>query len=375
MYKWKKSILFVIDALEFGGGERVFLQLATGIRKQFNVFVAATPGGKFEQETNRAGIQFWPVNMRRQLSLTPIIELNRIIKKHRIDLVHSQGSRADFFSALAVRINSHTALISTITMPTEGFDVNFLRKTIYRLFDLVKKRTVKRFIVVSDSLKQFLIHQKSIPSQKVVKIYNGIEVNLYNPKEKTCFQYFKSQKIEGKLIVGAIGRLVWQKGFEYLIEAIPSIVESVPDVKCYVIGDGALEPKIEQLIIDKNLNDKIGLLGFRDDIKDILSEMDIIVAPSLLEGFPMITLEAMSMARPIVASRIPGIQEQIENEREGILVPPADSKAIAEAVIRVLRDRKLAEKIGAAAHRKVNRCFTVEKMIRETENVYLSVLR
>ena len=313
--------------------------------------------------------------MRRQLSPMPIIELNRIIKNHRIDLVHSQGSRADFFSALAVRINGHSTLISTITMLVEGFDVNFLRKTVYRLFDLVKEKTAKHFIVVSETLRQFLIHQKSIPTQKVVKIHNGIEVNLYNPNAKKGFQYFKSEKNTGKLVIGAIGRLVWQKGFEYLIEAIPSIAESVPDIKCYVIGDGPLKSKLEQLIIDKNLNDKVRLLGFRDDINNILSEMHIIVVPSLLEGFPMITLEAMSMARPIVASRIPGIQEQIETEREGILVPPADSKAIAEAVIRVLRDRKLAEKIGAAAHRKVNRCFTVEKMIRETENVYLSVLR
>jgi glycosyltransferase involved in cell wall biosynthesis len=368
------SILFVIDGIEFGGGERTFLQIALGLKDKFNISIASTAGGKFEDKVRRAGIHFWPVDMSRQLSVEPIRRLKYIVRNQKIDLIHSQGPRADFFSAIAARLNGNVTQISTITMPVDGFDMGPFKKNIYKLFDRVKEKTAKRFIVVSESLKQFLIHEKSIAPQKVVKICNGIEINLYNPNERTCLRNCKGEAITGKPIIGAIGRLVWQKGFEFLIKAIPSIAEYAPDVKCYIVGDGPLKSRLEQLIVEKNLNNRVELLGFCNVVDHLLSQMDMVVVPSLLEGFPMVTLEAMSMARPIVASRISGIQEQIENEREGILVPPADSKAIAEAVIRVLRDRKLADKIGTAAHRKVNNCFTVDKMIRETENVYVSVL-
>ena len=115
--------------------------------------------------------------------------------------------------------------------------------------------------------------------------------------------------------------------------------------------------------------------GFRLDIREILSTVDILVIPSLLEGFPLITLEAMAMAKPIVATQIIGINEQISDGLEGILVPPKNPKALGAAVLSLLHDRKLALRLGAGARSKVESCFSVEKMVRETEKVYLSVLK
>ena len=115
--------------------------------------------------------------------------------------------------------------------------------------------------------------------------------------------------------------------------------------------------------------------GFRSDIKEILSAIDILVIPSLLEGFPMITLEAMAMAKPIIATNIDGITEQITDGINGILTPPKDSSAIAQAIITLINNRGKAKAMGLAARKKVEQEFSVDKMVAETEKVYLSLLR
>ncbi|MBU4345581.1 MAG: glycosyltransferase family 4 protein, partial [Desulfobacteraceae bacterium] len=121
--------------------------------------------------------------------------------------------------------------------------------------------------------------------------------------------------------------------------------------------------------------DKIIFTGFRSDIKEILSAIDILVTPSLLEGFPMVILEAMAMAKPIVATNIDGITEQITDGVNGILVPPKDPSALAKTVVRVLNDKELARTMGLSAREKVKQEFSVEKMVAETEKVYLSLLK
>ena len=123
------------------------------------------------------------------------------------------------------------------------------------------------------------------------------------------------------------------------------------------------------------VRDNVIFAGFRSDIKEILSAIDILAIPSLLEGFPMVTLEAMAMAKPIIATDIDGITEQITDGVNGILVPPKDPSALAKAVIQVLNDKELARSMGLAARKKVEQEFSVEKMITETEKIYLSLLQ
>jgi glycosyltransferase involved in cell wall biosynthesis len=123
------------------------------------------------------------------------------------------------------------------------------------------------------------------------------------------------------------------------------------------------------------VRDNLIFTGFRSDIKEILSAIDILVIPSLLEGFPMVTLEAMAMAKPIVATNIDGITEQITDGVNGILVSPKDPSALAKAVIQVLSDKELARNMGLSAREKVEQEFSVEKMVAETEKVYLSLLK
>ncbi|PIU84517.1 MAG: hypothetical protein COS67_12865, partial [Deltaproteobacteria bacterium CG06_land_8_20_14_3_00_44_19] len=230
-----------------------------------------------------------------------------------------------------------------------------------------------------------------IDPEKVVTIYNGIEVDEYSPNVKEVRSPREGQVAQrGRQesdvrrefgfsdkspVIGAIGRLVWQKGFEYLIEAVPDVVEEYPEARFLIVGEGPLRKSLEALSEEFRIRDKVIFTGFRSDIKEILSAIDILVIPSLLEGFPMITLEAMAMAKPIIATNIDGITEQITDGINGILTPPKDSSAIAQAIITLINNRGKAKAMGLAARKKVEQEFSVDKMVAETEKVYLSLLR
>jgi glycosyltransferase involved in cell wall biosynthesis len=381
-----QSVLFAIDGLEYGGGERGFLQLIRGLPcERYNIHVATSPEGNFFKVLTGMGIDVIPLNLKKRVSAKNIKRLSRIIRERKINIIHSQGARADFYARIAARmLKSKPRVVSTIQMPVEGFDVGPLRKNVYRFFDRFSERYVDRFVdrfvAVSEVLRKTLTDQHKIPEGKVVKIYNGIEIEEYRPNGKEV----RSQKSEVRRefglakdapVIGAIGRMVWQKGFEYLIESIPTTIEILPQSKILIVGDGPLRERLEALSKELGVRDNVIFAGFRSDIKEILSAVDLLVIPSLLEGFPMITLEAMAMAKSIVATNIDGITEQITDGINGILIPPKDPSALAKAVMRVLNDRELARTMGLAAREKVEQEFSVEKMVAETEKVYLSLLK
>jgi glycosyltransferase involved in cell wall biosynthesis len=370
----KCKILYVIDNIEFGGGERGFAQLINRLPEdRYKISVACLLGGVFEKKIERSRAKVIFLDLRSRFNPGNILRLANIMKRERIDIVHSQGARADFFARVAGRIARASHILSTTQMPVEGFEAGFLRKRIYRFFDGFTERYVDRFIVVSDSLKTHLIEKRQIPGHKIIRIYNGIELDQYHTK--TGGDNFRkelgiSQDVH---LIGAIGRMVRQKGFKYLIQAIPDIVRDIPDPKFLFVGDGPLRERLEALSEELRVKDNVIFAGFRSDIKEILSAIDILVIPSLLEGFPMITLEAMAMAKPIVATNIDGITEQILDGINGILVPPKDPSALAKSVIGVLNDRETARTMGLAARKKVEQEFSVEMMVSETERVYQSL--
>jgi len=155
---------------------------------------------------------------------------------------------------------------------------------------------------------------------------------------------------------------------------MPELLNEFPQTKVLIVGEGPLRNELEELADRLKVKEHLVFAGFRTAINEILSAIDILVIPSVLEGFPMITLEGMAMARPIIATRIEGIKEQIVDGNSGILVSPKDSDAISSAIVKLTKEREFARELGLGARRRVEKEFTVEKMVAETERVYLSLL-
>lgn len=372
------SILFVIDGLEYGGGERTFLQLIGGLpHNRYDVHVATSPHGELCEKLSSLGMNAIPLDLGKRLDFRNIWRLRRIIKDNAIDIVHSQGARSDFYVRMAGRtLKPGVKVVNTIAVPVESYDVNAMRRKVYMFFDRLSRRYVDRFIVVSQVLEDTLVKKYRIEHDIVTRVYNGIELGEYCPDDvsETAADIRDEFDIGGEApLIGAVGRMVWPKGFEYLIRSIPEIAEQYPAVKVILVGTGALKQDLEDLTEELGLGDRIIFTGFRTDIKEILSAVDVLVISSLQEGFPIITLEAMAMAKPIVATRIDGITEQMTDGVEGILVPSRDPSALAAAVVSHLNNRERAHSMGLSARKSVEDNFSVEHMITETEKVYMSL--
>ena len=370
------KILFIIDNQQFGGGERVFAQIINGLDPdRYSIFLASQQGKDFYDSINKSHVQIFPLDFSKRINPALIYKLAKIIKQNNISIVHGQGTRAEFYGRVANRIAGRARYVSTIAMPVEGFDVNPSRKRIYRFFDRLSERFVDRFIVVSDSLRDMIIDKRGVRSDKVIRIYNGIEVERYSPALGDHDRIRTELGIDqDTVLIGAVGRLVWQKGFEFLIKSMPMVIKACPNSKVLIIGDGPLKTQLMVISEKLKVKDKIIFAGFRSDIREILSAIDILVIPSLLEGFPMIILEGMAMAKPIIATRIDGITEQITDGETGLLVSSWDANGLAKAIIRLINDHNLAVRLGLKGRERVEKDFSVEKMIAETEKIYQLLL-
>lgn len=372
----KIRVLYLVENRSFGGGERGFGQLSTNISTdRFQPFVAAHPGGKLEEIVRRAGITFFPVDMSRKVNFKTIGHLSRLISAHQIHIVHSMGARADFFARMACRNNPSTAVVCTVAMLVDGFDVPFPKKAVYKIADSYSAKYVTQYITVSKALKEVLIKKRRIPADKIRVIYNGVELDQYNPNLQISDEVRQSLEISDDYpIVGTIGRLVYQKGLTYFLEAAQYVNSEKQHVRFVIVGGGPEEGKLKRLAYDLGISHLCTFTGSRFDIAELLSTFDVFVLSSLLEGFPRVVIEAMAMARPIVATDISGVREQLRNNETGLLVPPADSKTLAGAILKILNDRERAERLGQEARKCAERKFNLQFTLTNIEDLYDRIL-
>ena len=375
----KHNILFIIENIFFGGGERAFAQIINGLDKdKYEAYVACLPSGEFTERI-RWSAKIVPFDLRNRFDFTKIFQLVKIIKHNNIEIIHSQGGRADFFARVAARLASVPAVVSTIAMPVEGFDVGLIIKIIYIILDRFSEKFVDRFIVVSEALRKRLIEKHKIPANKIIKIYNGVEID----SDARCLMPDVRKKImqelmipENVMLAGTIGRLVWQKGLPYFIQAIKEINTrwKIQDVRYLIVGEGKERNNIEQYIKYLGLSDQVIFTGFCSDIKEILYSLDVFVLPSIREGQPIVLLEAMAMETPIVATDIEGVNETIVDGITGILVPPKNPSALAEAIVCLLKDKKKAQEMGQAGRIVVKEKFNLKDKIEQHNRLYETII-
>ncbi len=374
------KILFVIDNIFFGGGERAFAQIINGLdREKYEIYAACLPGGIFGEKI-KTSAKVLPFNLRNRFNLVRIYQLAKIKKEKNIQIVHSQGARADFFARIAARLARVPAMVSTIAMPVEGFDVGIIKKIMYILLDGFSEKFMDRFIVVSEALRKRLIKKHRIPPEKVVKIYNGVKINSVQhqtkDEKKNLIQELKFP--ENIALVGTIGRLVWQKGLPFFIQAIKQIIDNrwqTPgEVKFLIVGEGNERESLENMVRKLGIEKNVIFTGFRKDVKEILEALDILVLPSIREGQPIILLEAMAMGKPVVATDIEGVNETLVNGITGILVLPQNSFVLAEAIIRLLKDRKKAQEMGQMGRKVVEEKFNLKDKIEQHKRLYEAIV-
>jgi len=377
----KIPVLYVIENECFGGGERAFAQLINGLDKaRFEVYAACLTG-----ESNPASAAFtgeiagsariFTIDLRCRVNPFIYLSLKKIIRGNNIRIVHSQGARADFYARLAARAAGGIAIVSTIASPVEEYNVSLPRKAVYTVLDRFTGRFVDRYIAVADHIAQKMVSGRGVPREKIARIYNGVDAAEFLCRPDLAAKARAVYNIPaGCFLAGAFCRLTWEKGLFHLIEAAKIIAVrgngSPNAVKYLIVGEGPLEKELKAKVKSLGLENSFIFTGFLEDVRPLLSALDVFVLPSLREGFPVSVLEAMAMGKPVAASNIDGINESVVDGLTGLLVPPKDSTALAGAITSLFKDRAGAAEMGRRGRETAVGKFGLDNMVKAHEESY-----
>lgn len=301
-------------------------------------------------------------------------QLKQIIKEQKIDLIHAHVWNPASCRYAFMAANQNTPIIITEHDP---FPLPFLKNLIKKHF----LNKVSKIITVSENNAKLLKKLYPNHKKKINVIHNGIDLEWWHSQllrfphqERKEIKENIFQAREDSLILITIAALHERKGLKYLIEAMPDITAKYPNIKLVILGEGPEENELKKLVESLKLANHIEFLGRRKETPKFLKSSDIFVLPSRREAFGMVNLEAMVTSLPVIATKVGGIPEIIENGKNGLLVEPENTSALSGAILKFIKDPELRKKIGEAGYRTVVEKFDAEKMAQEYEKIYNQTL-
>jgi glycosyltransferase involved in cell wall biosynthesis len=348
----KKNILYLTPVFHQGGTESYIIALSTYVKSQGYNVIVVSGGGIREQQLQESNIKHIRVSQLRKkdpISLfKSIYNLNSIVKKYHIDIIHTSSLVTIVLAKIVSTINSKK--IKTVYTMHGGPNRNIEKTSTFFL-----KHFTDEIIVLSKEAREISINN-GVKREKLHLIYNGIA------EKKVLSTIDKGSK---KIII-TCGRLCEQKSQRILIDAVSKM--SSQSYEVWIIGDGELKSDLEKQIYTLSVADKVKLLGFKSNIIDYLASADIFVLPSQWEQFPISILEAMMMKLPIIASKVNGIPEEIGDS--GILVNAGDSDEIAKNLDILLCNTEERKQLGNKGYIRYKTMFTNEIMGSKTVKIY-----
>lgn len=364
----KIKLLQMLTNFHIGGTERQVANLALGIdSSHFDLHLACLwHSGELlaELETLRVPrSEFRIGSLYSPKTLWQGIRLASYVRRNLIQIVHSYGFYPNVFTVPAARIAGASVVVASIRDTGDWLTPmqRRLQKLVCRLADCV--------LVNAEAIRQNLIQQGYDPSNIVV-IRNGITLSKFARKGRSAVLRRELGLPLSARLVAVFSRLNRMKGVEFFLDAAIVLARRFPDVCFLVAGDGGNKIELEEQARRLGLGRRIVFTGFRSDVPELLSEVAISVLPSLSEGTSNTLLESMAAGIPVVATRVGGNPEVIEDGVSGLLVTPRNSAALAGAIGRLLDDEDLALRLGQAGMRRVSEIFSVEGSVHETEHLY-----
>ncbi len=375
----KISILYLIDQMrDMGGAERNLVNILTYIdQSRFQYFLYTfqleSPMKELLETENIPCAQIpYPTSPE---GIKKYLALVRKIKQQKINILHSYFESSDIWGTLLAKLAGIPIIVSSKR------DLGFLKSKKVLLAYRFINPFITKIIAVSDAVKYQVSIQEKVSLDKIVTIYNGVDIFRFNGDTDQSSLKNELKFHSSWPVVGVIANIKPIKGLEYFIRAAAEIVKQFPHTHFIVVGSSLPTPEsqnyyrqLRTLINELNLGKNLFFLGKRADIPEILSMIDISVLPSLSEGFSNTVIESMAAGKPVVVTEVGGNAEAVVHERTGYVVPARDVHKLAEAVCTLLADRNLAHRMGQAGRLRAKQFFSIETMISKIENLYLSLL-
>ncbi len=368
--------LHIDTARTWRGGQNQVLLTVNGLREiGQRAALVAHPDGELRRRASE-GLELIPIAPRTEMDLSAGWRLARVIKRLMPDVIHAHDPHGVAMASLALSLGASSMRRGASKMSARTPALVASRRVDFHLkgnsFSRWKYRQVDCFIAASEAIRRMLVAD-GVEDGRAVTVHEGIDVEhvVAVPPVNVHEAFWLPHHAP---VVGNVAALVPHKGQRHLVEAARLVVQEIPDARFVILGEGELREPLERQVRDHHLEKHVFLPGFRIDVLGCIKGFDLFVMSSVTEGLGTSLLDAMACSRAIVATRAGGIPEIVEDGEQGVLVAPRDHGAMAQAIVRLLKDDGLRQRMGEAGFARVQARFTVERMVAETAAVYARVV-
>ena len=361
-------VIYLITDLDIGGAEKSLFQVATRLpRDEFSMqVITLTGGGKIAKWLEEEGIPVTSLDIKRVWDLAGLIRLRGLLKSLRPHILHTFLFHANILGRVAAAGLGAHAVISSVRVADRRFKWHLA-------LDWLSSPLMDLEVCVSEGVRRFTETRAKIPRRKLTVIPNGVDLAEFEEKGERIRKNLRLPP-DVPLIV-TIGRLERQKGISFFLQAAREVLQEFPQARFLIVGKGPDEGKLISLARNLGIKKAVRFLGFRNDVPEVLAAADMFVLASLWEGMPNVVLEAMASGKPVVGTQVEGTEELVIPGETGLLVPPADAKALARNICRLIQESGLARRMGQAARKQVKEHYTVQTMVERYAQLYRDILK
>lgn len=367
MSNQKKINVLVLESIFHAGGIEA---LAYSILKRFDkerfnvVLCTLYQPGPMGEPFMKDGYPFYHDLIKNKYDISAFFKLRKIIRERNIDVIYLVTQPLTLFWGF---IAAKLCRVSVVCLIGNTVDMSeHIKLNIYKLI----LPYVDKVVAQANMQKRHWVEHVGIPERLVSVIYNGISEEQFNI-EVDRDEKLRSLGIDpSKKVVGIVGRMVELKGVDIFLRAAKRVISTGAQVHFLVVGGGPELTALKTLAGELGINDSVAILGFRDDLHELVPVFDLAIISSRTEAFPMVMLEYMACAKPVVATRVGSIPEIMTDGVTGLLIDPDDPKILAEKIGFLLNNSKYADKLGCEGQKMINNKFRIESTVKKTEELF-----
>lgn len=339
------------------GGEQQVLYLSEALQSRgYDNTTMCPSDSALSHRAMEAGLSVQSLRIWHEIDLVAAWKLGQYLRRHEVNILHMHTPHAHTIGLLACYLAPNV-----LKVVSRRVDFAPIRNVFSRW---KYTRPHVQYLTVSEAVRQVMI-ESGLAGDYVRTIHSGVDLT-----RSANVTPAPSLFPPGTRVIGTVGHLAGHKGHRYLLEAMKLILQDDPTVGVAIVGTGALRRELEDQAKDLGIASRVCFTGFRLDSLSLIQSFEIFVFPSVLEGLGTSVLDAMALCKPVVATQVGGIPESVQDKVTGLLVPPRDPGALSQAVLQLLKRPELSAAFGEAGRRRVEQCFTANRMAEQTIQVY-----
>lgn len=370
-----KILHLISSPYGIGGAEKLLLDMADFYDNDnffvsyCNLFGSPKKRDLFSESLTKNNLIKYDVTGHRLTELPSIIsQLRNLIKSKKIDIVQTHLVHASLVGGIVGKLSGNHK-----TVITQHYTQKAINKFVQKKFDRAAVKLADRIIAVSSAVKADLLAQ-GVRENKIRVVHNGINLEEYDRNAGKENHLLDDLKKQGKYIIGSVGNLHKRKDHATLISAMAKVLKKVSDAHLIIVGEGTERPNLEKLIKQNELGNDVTLAGFQTNVPALIKKFDLYVHPAQAEPFGIAVLEAMAASKTVIATKVEGVVDIIENEINGYFVPAQNPETMAKFIIDATKNRQRTTEIGKKARKRVEDFFRIENTVKGYQNLYEEIV-